>query len=333
MSDTLSEGLSTLETLTDAELLRRFVREREEAAFEVLVHRHGSLVLGACRRVLQHAQDTEDAFQATFLVLARKAPTIQNYQSLAGWLYKVAYRIALRARAHRAQRQAQQNRLFAERRPAVSENRSQEIESLVDEEVQRLPEKYRTPVLLCYMQGQTNEEAAQQLRCPTGTVKIRLLRGREMLRKRLRRQGIAVAVGAWLTAAGTSAQGAASPTLLADTVRAGCELGAGARIGTLGLPAQVCHLAQSWFKRVALARVKVTGAVLLTLLLLALTDRLSQNAAAASVAAPAKPTPVREQREVRPPTPELESPSTPPSRLPEVFVELGSGEDHAAETH
>src|SRR5438874_9327652 len=194
-----SRPRTQLALLTDGQLLYRFANRSDQNAFAVLVHRHGPMVLGVCRRILQHDQDTEDAFQAAFVILARKAATISKQDSVASWLYKVAYRIALRARADKSRRRAQEQQAparFAEN--GLSDVIQQELRQVLDEEVQRLPEKYRAPILLCYLQGQTNEEAAALLRCPTGTVKIRLLRGREILRKRLVRRGVALSVVALL---------------------------------------------------------------------------------------------------------------------------------------
>jgi RNA polymerase sigma factor (sigma-70 family) len=286
-----AEEMSTLNTQPDTELLRRFVQSQEETAFAALVQRHGALVLGVCRRVLQHTQDTEDAFQASFLVLARKASSIQSYQSVAGWLYKVAYRIALRARASRSQRQRRESQLLVDLSRTGADHRQNHVDLLVEEEVQRLPEKYRTPVLLCYLQGQTNEEAARQLRCPTNTVKIRLLRGREMLRKRLSRQGVGLALAAGLFSAGFPLQAAVAPALLEATTIAGCGLRSGLGLAQLALPARVIRLAQTWFKRIALAKIKIASAVLITVLLLVLADYLSQKAfgAQAAVAPPTRP--------------------------------------------
>src|SRR5262249_6174340 len=153
----------------DGQLLQRYVHSQDETAFAALVTRHGPLVLGVCRRVLRHQQDTEDAFQATFVVLARKARSICKQASLASWLFKVAYRIALRARAATAGRRLREQQAVVARlgdRPAAPSPLGEvvlaELRRVLDEEVQRLPEKYRTPILLCYLEGQTNEKAAEQ---------------------------------------------------------------------------------------------------------------------------------------------------------------------------
>jgi RNA polymerase sigma factor (sigma-70 family) len=187
--------------LSDEELLERYLTasEREaEAAFRALVARHGPMVLGTCQQVLHHAQDAEDAFQATFLKLARKGANIRDRRALPGWLHEVAVRTASRLREGSARRQAKEkpSKILA---AVVAETRVDdpcerlawdELRPVLHEEVSRLPEKYRVPVVLSYLEGRTNEEAAALLRWPVGTVKVRLLRARELLRSRLRRRGV-----------------------------------------------------------------------------------------------------------------------------------------------
>src|SRR5262249_34667978 len=158
-------------------------------AFEELVRRHGPMVLRVCQRVLHHAQDAEDAFQATFLVLARKASAISRQELVANWLYGVAYRTALNAKKHRTFRPAtmvtrsQQEYLANSRGPRSSEDLSGcDLHSALAGEVNRLPDKYRACVVLCYLEGKTNEQAAQLLRCEIGAIQMRLLRARNLLR-------------------------------------------------------------------------------------------------------------------------------------------------------
>src|SRR5262249_37665794 len=158
-----------------AELLERFVADRDETAFELLVWRHERLVLGVCRRLLRDAHDAEDAFQATFLTLVRRAGSIGRGQALASWLYRVPHRIALRARAaggRRAARETHGADLAAV--PGGDDPRGgaerRDLETLLEEEVGRLPEKYRGPVVLCYLEGKTYDEAGRQLGCSRGTV-------------------------------------------------------------------------------------------------------------------------------------------------------------------
>src|SRR5439155_18540345 len=158
----------------DAQLLERFLARQDEAAFELLVRRDERMVLGVCRRVLRHLQDAEDAFQATFLTLACKASSIGKREALASWLYKVAFRIALRAKTRAGQR-ARHEQPLAERPADIpSPERAcraegSAVQEMLDEEIHRLPAKYRAPVILCYLEGKTNEEAALLLGCPTGT--------------------------------------------------------------------------------------------------------------------------------------------------------------------
>ncbi|HLN33416.1 MAG TPA: sigma-70 family RNA polymerase sigma factor [Gemmataceae bacterium] len=177
--------------LTDAQLLERFVTVRDEAAFEVLVWRHSAMVLGLCRRVLRQEQDAEDAFQAAFLTLSRRAASISRGQAVGSWLFKVAYRIALAARKQSTVRAAHEKRLrsvLATHTPAPLEG--PDLQSLLDEEIQCLPEKYRSAVLLCYFEGKTNEAAATEIGCPKGTVVSRLARARDRLRRRLAVRGV-----------------------------------------------------------------------------------------------------------------------------------------------
>src|SRR5262245_28063528 len=173
----------------DAALLERFVAAGDEAAFAGLVERHGPLVLGVCRRVLHNHHDAEDAFQATFMVLARKARNIRRHEALAGWLYKVAFHLSMRLRASiERRRQAEQRVPPAAAEPILWSD----LRMVLDEELDRLPEKYRVPLLLCCLEGRTRDEAAEQLGCSVGALKMRLERARQLLRTRLARRGLSV---------------------------------------------------------------------------------------------------------------------------------------------
>jgi RNA polymerase sigma factor (sigma-70 family) len=206
----LRRGRAAPDAAGDAELLDRFVRGRDEAAFELLVWRHGSLVYNVCRRVLRDAHDAEDAFQATFLVLARKAESVGRGEALAGWLYRVAYRAALRARSRAGPAPAAD---LPEPAAAPSEEALwRDLRPVLDEEIGRLPEKYRLPVVLCYLSGLTTEEAARRLGIPRGTVLSRLAWARERLRGRLSLRGVtlsAALLGALLGRAASLAPAAA----------------------------------------------------------------------------------------------------------------------------
>ena len=175
---------------TDRDLLQCFIAG-DEAAFAAVVQRHGAMVLGVCRSVLGHQQDAEDVFQATFLVLARKAGAIRKQESLSSWLHGVACRLALKARSQAGKRRAAN--VPAPRQPAASpldDLSVREWQSILHEELHRLPEKYRTPLLLCYWEGKTRDEAADQLGWARGTLKEQLERGRNLLRSRLVRRGL-----------------------------------------------------------------------------------------------------------------------------------------------
>jgi RNA polymerase sigma factor (sigma-70 family) len=177
--------------LSEGQLLERFVARRDEVAFEALVARHGPMVLGVCRRWLRDPNDVEDAFQATFLVLVRKAGTLRRHDLLGNWLYGVAHRVALRARTSAARRHAREiDGVEALASPVESDPDRSEVCGLLQDEVARLPEKYRAPIVLCYLEGLTHEEAAEALRWPVGTVKGRLSRARALLRTRLSRRGL-----------------------------------------------------------------------------------------------------------------------------------------------
>jgi len=182
--------------LSDAELLERFVLRRDAAAFEVLVWRHGPMVLGVCRHVLRHEHDAEDAFQATFLVLVRKAGSIGKRQAVGSWLFRVAYRVALRANAIAGKRAAKLKRMVEEPvAPAPPDPAWRDLRPVLDDEINHLPEKYRAPFVLCYLDGKTNEEAARELGCPKGTVLSRLAWARQRLRARLTRRGLDLSAG------------------------------------------------------------------------------------------------------------------------------------------
>jgi RNA polymerase sigma factor (sigma-70 family) len=202
---------------SDAELLERFAAQQNETAFEALLHRHGPLVWNVCRRTLADEHAAEDAFQATFLVLVRKARSVSKKASIRSWLHGVALRVALRAR------QQEQLRRCRERETPtrhLGEASWQDVRPILDEEIQRLPEKYRLPIILCYLEGHTNEEAARVLNCPRGTIAMRLARARERLRSRLIRRGVTLSAGtltAWLTDNAMSAT--MSPLLLAQTAK------------------------------------------------------------------------------------------------------------------
>src|SRR5262245_36834885 len=201
--------------LSDQQLLEQFAQRREEAAFETLVRRHASLVLGVCRRVLRNEADAEDAFQATFLVLARKAGDVGRGGSVAGWLHRVAFHAAIKARARVANRDAHE-RQTPPRQCAdpLTEVTGREFITLLDEELEKLSDECRTSLILCYLEGHTCDDAARQLGCSVRTLKRRLEQARRLLRCRLARRGIALPA-ALLTLGLTQATTARVPGRLA----------------------------------------------------------------------------------------------------------------------
>jgi RNA polymerase sigma factor (sigma-70 family) len=208
----------------DGQLLKRFVHQRDEAAFAELVARHGPLVYGLCRRILGNVQDAEDVFQAAFLVLARKAATIRKPGSLSSWLHGVASRLALKARTEAERRRGHEQNVQPVRETEDVDLSWREVRGLIDEELQRLPEKQRLPLVLCYLEGLTQDEAARRLSWPRGTLKRRLEAGGERLRIRLTRRGVTLGTGLFVAALSESASRGAVPTALRSaTVQAGMQ--------------------------------------------------------------------------------------------------------------
>ena len=205
--------------LSDGQLVQRFLTARDgadQAAFTALVERHGPMVLGVCREVLGNSHDAQDAFQATFLVLARKAGSVRKADSVASWLHGVALRVAMRAKAEAARRRVYERRSAAMKAAELErQGGSPEGWPELHEEIARLPERYREPVVLCYLEGLTTEEAALRIGCPHGTILSRLSRARERLRGQLDRRGLASSA-ALLTTGLTPRATAALPAGLLD---------------------------------------------------------------------------------------------------------------------
>jgi RNA polymerase sigma factor (sigma-70 family) len=269
----------------DAQLLERYVSRHDEAAFELLVWRHERMVQSVCRRLLRREQDVEDAFQATFLVLACKAGAIGKREALASWLYKIAYRLALRERsrtAHRVRFEHQTDTLVLNAvstcEPAHAADH-QDFCRVMDEEVHRLPEKYRAPVVLCYLQGRTNAEAAEELRCPVGTVVTRLARARKRLRTRLTRRGLGLPAGSLVAA--LSEHGSTTPVRAAlrnATLKAAPLFAADPAAPGL-VSAQVAALTRGAMTAMMMNKVKlIAGLVLFTCLVGTGTGLLSYRA-------------------------------------------------------
>ncbi len=251
--------------MTDGQLLERFLARREEAAFEVLLRRHGPMVQGVCRRILCHVQDVEDAFQATFLVLIRKGPSLLPRPTLGNWLYGVAYHTALKARAAGWKRRVKERQAATMSKPqAPAEDMENDLLPLLDRELERLPDKYREAVVLCELEGKTREEAARQLGVPTGTLSGRLTTARRMLAQRLRRRGVTLS-GAALAAvlAPDVASACVPPALVNSTLKAAAALATGQATVAV-VSSEVAALMHGTLKSMLLAKLKLTTAVLLT---------------------------------------------------------------------
>jgi RNA polymerase sigma factor (sigma-70 family) len=256
--------------LTDGQLLERFVRRRDEAAFAALVCRHSPMVLGVCRRVLGNLHDAEDAFQATFLVLVRKAASVVPRGLVGNWLYGVAYQTALRAKVANARRRAREKQVTALPEPEAAPPDSwPDLQPLLDQELSRLPDKYRVPILLCDLEGKTHQEAARQLGWPVGTLSGRLARGRKRLADRLGRRGfLALSAGSLAAVLSQNTASATPPSsLLAATVRAAGAFAAGHAAAPGIIPTQVAGLAEGVLKAMFLTKLKAAGLFLAVVVL------------------------------------------------------------------
>jgi RNA polymerase sigma factor (sigma-70 family) len=248
----------------ERELLERFVMERDEAAFAALVRRHGAMVLRLCRRVLQNEADAEDAFQATFLVLSRKAASLRLEDPLAGWLHGVAYRIAHKARIGAARRRKHESRLAARHSSdPLNELTLREAHEILDQELLRLPDKFRLPLVLCYLEGLTRGEAAHQLGWPASVLKSRLEQARELLRRRLPSRGLRLsgALASSLFYEGV-ASGSVRVALLNSTTRAATTVLAGGT-GASVVSAKVIALAECMLRTMLVSKLKTLITMLL----------------------------------------------------------------------
>jgi RNA polymerase sigma factor (sigma-70 family) len=314
---------------SDAQLLQRFLAQRDESAFELLVWRHGPMVHGVCLRVLRDEHAAEDAFQATLLVLARKASSIGRREALGSWLYKVAYRVALRAR-YGALRRARREQTLAQL-PAVVDPHVPaspawaELRPVLDEELDRLGEKHRAAVVLCYLEGLTNEEAARQLNCPVGTLKTRLAKARRLLGAQLARRGLAL--GAALLATEALPLGAAPrAALVGATARAALLLATGKLADGCAVSAQVIGLAEGVLRAMMVTKVKLATVALAVGLVLVGAGTASYQALAEA--------PGGEQKEAAPPAPKPTPAEMRVKRLTkqisELTQELRQAEEEAA---
>jgi RNA polymerase sigma factor (sigma-70 family) len=244
---------------TDRQLLDRFVSTGEQDAFAALVHRHGPLVLGVCRRILGQEQDAEDAFQAAFLVLARRAASLPCRSSLRNWLFEVAYRTASRVRADRARRLRHEQQAARKKPRASSTITWDELRGVLDEELYRLPASYRLPLLLCFVEGKTQDEAATELGCSSGSLRGRLHRGRQLLQRRLAGRGLNLSAALSALLVGRGAARATVSRLLDRTTQAALEYAAGQPVAGLA-SSQALNLAKGVMSNTQAGRMALAGA-------------------------------------------------------------------------
>jgi RNA polymerase sigma factor (sigma-70 family) len=254
----------------DAQLLERFTASQDMAAFEALVERYGPLVLGVCRRVLGNTHDAEDAFQATFLVFARRAGSIHSQGAVGSWLCGTAYRISLKAKTAIARRRDQERHAGNTMLKLNEKDEAawKELKPVLDEELNRLPEKYRIPLVLCYLEGKSNEAAARELGWAPGSMSYRLAQARERLRERLVHRGVALTSALMGPALAAYAAAEVPAQLMAPTVKGALLFAAGKAVADL-IPAQAVALADAVLQAAAMLKA-VLAAVLGLCLLVAL---------------------------------------------------------------
>ena len=262
---------------TDAQLLEGFRAYRNEGAFEALVRRHGPMVLGVCRRILRNHHDAEDAFQATFLVLACKAGSVRRRHSVAGWLYGVACNVALNLRGRALRRRRKEKEAAAMPQCDATSDSWRQLEPLLDDAVRALPEKYRAAVVLCDLEGKSRKQAARQLGLPEGTVASRLARARQILSRCLARHGLALSATAVAVTLSQSPVSACVPPELARSLARMAPLVAAGQAGVVS--ARVAGLIQGVHKAMFLSQLKIASAIVLVLALLALGATFCPSAA------------------------------------------------------
>jgi RNA polymerase sigma factor (sigma-70 family) len=251
---------------SDRALLERFISRRDDAAFAALVQRHGPMVLGVCRRVLHHIQDAEDACQAAFLVFARKAGSIRKRDCPGSWLHGVAYRIARNLSREIARRRGREQSVEKQLQSDPAGDLSwREVRAALDQEIDRLPERYRAPLVLCYLEGKTRDEAAQHLGWTLGTLRGRLERGRELLRSRLVRRGLTLGTALLGSSLANQATAALPPSLVTATVQAAKWTLTSAALPTGLVSAQVAALTKGGLKAMTLSKIKIAAGLLMAL--------------------------------------------------------------------
>ncbi|MCI0464783.1 MAG: sigma-70 family RNA polymerase sigma factor, partial [Gemmataceae bacterium] len=289
----LTRGMAaeTLGDQSDRQLVERFLSERDEAAFEALVRRHGPMVYRVCWRVLQQDQDVEDAFQATFLMLAQKLRTVRKHASLASWLHGVAHRVALKAQAQAATRRRHERRAPLPRAVPPNEVTWRELRVILDAELARLPEKWRLPLILCYLEGRTQDEAAAQLGWSKNTLRRRLDEARETLGRRLTRRGVGPAALSAILLSDCASPAALAPGLVASAVEAAAHVAVGQAAAAVA-SAEVLALAEGVATTMSLTKGNIAMG-----LLLALGSIVTAAGISASITRPEPPA-AREERRV-----------------------------------
>jgi RNA polymerase sigma factor (sigma-70 family) len=306
---------------TDTDLLRSFIDQRDETAFTALVRRHAAMVLGVCRRVTGDTHDAEDAFQAAFCVLLRKAASIRRREVLGSWLYGVAYRTALAAKVRRAKTRRREQQVDAMPQPIQTPTESNhDWQPLLDAALERLPERYRTPIVLCDLEGKSRKEAALQLRLSEGTLSSRLARGRRLLAQRLQRHGITLSGGALAALLAEQAAAAVPATLVHAVAQAGAQMLVGAAPAALAVSRSVLALTEGVMKAMLLGKLKSCAVVLLACVTLTaggfwLTGRGEAQPPAASIPAGGP------------------APSVPSAKQPTILPGLGQGIENCASCH
>jgi RNA polymerase sigma-70 factor (ECF subfamily) len=280
-------GRQDADKQTDGHLLERFLTRREEHAFEVLIRRHGPMVLGVCRRILGNDHDAEDAFQATFLVLVRRGDRIRPRSQVGNWLYGVACRTVLEARRAAARRRRKETGVKPPTPPA--EDVWAELRPLLDREMSLLPDRYRMPLVPCDLEGLTRKEAARQLGWAEGTVSSRLSRGRELLARRLKRHGLVLSIAALGGAfsSGTATAALQSP-LVHSTVKAIMLMAEGQTAVDAFIAAEIVALAERVVRSMGITKLKYVVVIVLSIGFLTGLSYHGMAKQAATIAAPTK---------------------------------------------
>ncbi|MFL5341456.1 MAG: RNA polymerase sigma factor, partial [Gemmataceae bacterium] len=290
--------------MTDGQLLEDYISRRDEAAVTALVRRHGPMVWGVCRRVLRNCHDAEDAFQATFLVLVRKAASIAAPELLANWLYGVAHQTARKARATVGKRAVRERQVTDMPEPAaVEQDLWNDLQPLLDHELSQLPDIYRVAIVLCDLEGKTRKEAARHLGLPEGTVGSRLARARVVLAKRLTERGVAVSCGALAAVLAQSVASAGVPSqVVSKAIQAASLLAAGQVVAVGPVSVKVATLTESVLKAMMMSKLKAAIAVILVL------GFISAGATVATLRSAAQDKPLTANEPVKkPPEPDKEA--------------------------